>query len=651
MIEALLTEQQNRPIVIHFNPWQIGDKDALLRVFLNKMASQLELTDGVGAALKAAQQLNAYSKVFDVIKLIPGAGELAQAARDVIGGAGEALESAANHKASDLEARKLDVENALQDLGRPIIVFIDDIDRLFPQEVFEMVRIVKAVGDLPNVGYVLAWDQEYVTEALRSANVPRAESYLDKIVQVRLPLPAITRQARISLIDEAVAKLPSEAREPHFPRSDERLSHIYYAGLRELLEQPRDFERVFNTVALIEPPLRGEVVLADIIGLAALMVKGGAVYELLKREPKSFVGRVPPDEMHLKKDIDLVKEASSRRKAAIVACQRPNAVGRLLHALFPMTAEADEVGRHGRVSDVEGHLAAPSRLVVALQLHVSASDVSVVLAKRYMLQPTLRADALASLSNENCLEFLEVVGDIAASTIVPADQVEALCVDIAQSLERDPFLARSKETNRFFAPAPSTVAVRAIERIVQTSSPTRAGNIAQRLVTDPLALTVAVDVYLSSFELEQSNGDRVLAPKSSRVLMTEVLSSNIVAAAGSGAVYDLSNPGRVLWSLSLFNRDAARDALEATRKFDPNLDRFVMTILGHTTDSTNGRRFEIPEEAARIEAYLPMSDLEAMGRTRLADPKIALPASAAWRAVVEKRAFYAIDGSEADRRH
>ena len=45
-----------------------------------------------------------------------------------------------------------------------------------------------------------------------------------------------------------------------------------------MLEQPRDIVRLFNTVMLIEPVLRGEIELADIVGFAALMLKAPAVF-------------------------------------------------------------------------------------------------------------------------------------------------------------------------------------------------------------------------------------------------------------------------------------------------------------------------------------------------------------------------------------
>lgn len=47
----------------------------------------------------------------------------------------------------------------LQKAGSRIVVFLDDFDRLTAPEVREVVRLVKLVGDLPFVTYVLAYDQ------------------------------------------------------------------------------------------------------------------------------------------------------------------------------------------------------------------------------------------------------------------------------------------------------------------------------------------------------------------------------------------------------------------------------------------------------------------------------------------------------------
>jgi predicted KAP-like P-loop ATPase len=335
MMEALLRVQEPAPIIVHFNPWLVGDRDALLRHFLSKIAAEVKLADHAANGKKVASELKAYGKVFDFIRLVPGAEPWASLVKTVIESVGETVDSVASYKTPDIEVRKEKVEEALRRFGRPIILLIDDIDRLFPLEVFEMVRIVKAVGDLPNVGYVLAWDPEYVSDALKAADVPRSETYLDKVVQVRLPLPAIGLEARGVLINEALSQLHPDADKTYFANGQDRLQMLYFSGLREMLEQPRDYARVFNTVAVIEPTLRGEVVLADIIGFAALMVKAPRVYELMRKEPRWFVGPLPGDQS-LKKTKEVLKEGAAHRDAALDQCGHPSAVRGLVHRLFPL---------------------------------------------------------------------------------------------------------------------------------------------------------------------------------------------------------------------------------------------------------------------------------------------------------------------------
>jgi RNAse (barnase) inhibitor barstar len=83
------------------------------------------------------------------------------------------------------------------------------------------------------------------------ASVPQSSSYLDKIVQIRMLLPSLSIMARNRLVNDAIALLQEDATQGYFPKCNDRLSMLYFAGLRELLEQPRDVIRVFNTVPLV----------------------------------------------------------------------------------------------------------------------------------------------------------------------------------------------------------------------------------------------------------------------------------------------------------------------------------------------------------------------------------------------------------------
>jgi predicted KAP-like P-loop ATPase len=52
-----------------------------------------------------------------------------------------------------------------------------------------MFSLVKSLGDLPNIFYVLSFDEWAVSQALKSGPEPIDSEFLEKIVQVPLKLP------------------------------------------------------------------------------------------------------------------------------------------------------------------------------------------------------------------------------------------------------------------------------------------------------------------------------------------------------------------------------------------------------------------------------------------------------------------------------
>ncbi|HSC81078.1 MAG TPA: P-loop NTPase fold protein, partial [Chitinolyticbacter sp.] len=340
LLEALLRDEKNAagkpPLIVHFNPWLVGNREALLRQFLGRIASVLLLESPGEAERQLAERFAIYAELFDVLANVPLVSPWANAGKALSAWLANKHGSAAQAKENDLESCKAEVVHELKRFARPIIVFIDDLDRLPPQEVFEMVRIVKAVGDFPSIGYVLAWDPAYVGEALDNARIPGAYGYLDKLVQLRLPLPVISLSQHQKLVDAALQRLGEDAHYLHFPKDEGRFGLIYGSGLRDVLETPRDIARTFNIVAMIEPSLRGEVALSDLIGLAALMVKAPPVFELLRRFPEYFVGYMPGDEMWaIAKPEEALQAGAELRDKALARCANPRACRELAEYLFP----------------------------------------------------------------------------------------------------------------------------------------------------------------------------------------------------------------------------------------------------------------------------------------------------------------------------
>jgi len=646
MMQALLQQQQHAPVVVHFNPWLIGDRDALLKQFLVRISAEIKLADHAAEGKRVARELNAYGKVFDLVKLVPGAEPWASLIKSVVEAAGEATEAVATHKIPDVEVQKRKVEAALREYPRSIVVIIDDIDRLFPLEVFEVVRIIKAVADLPRVGYVVAWDPDYVARTLRAAKVPMAEQYLDKIVQLRMPLPAISLEARGRLLNDALSRLAPEAREERFDSDRDRLASLYFSGLRDLLEQPRDVGLIFNTVAAIEPALRGELSLADIIGFGALMVKAPHVYQLIRRQPRWFVGLLPGDLGIAKQGKDVIKDGTHSREAAIAKCSRPEPVRNLVHRLFPQTATADDALAIGEVSEIEGHIGAPARLLVALQLHVGGGDVSLVRARRYLLHPNEREGITSELTQRNCLEFMECLGNVAHSSgAIGISDVNQLCLAIARLADTGPFVARSADRSGFFSVRAENVASRVIYLITRAAGHTDSAGTADQIVADERSLTVGMELFVRSFVRSRQDGDGPICTPGAKERLADELANNIVSAAATDRLFATCNPGFLLWSLPRVAPRACGDVFHAVKSTGASLDAFALATLSESYDSDKGQRYSFLKNRALIETYCPLEEFKTHAARRLADRSVPLPAAAAWKAVVEERSFYGVDGS------
>ncbi|EMA4170389.1 AAA family ATPase, partial [Escherichia coli] len=147
LIKGALNEKEFLPIIIEYNPWLAGQPESLIQDFLLQFSSQLNIKDNSKAALEASKELIAYSNLFSVAKLIPGTEPWASIIEKVLSNFGSATKKIAELKKLDLLGRKKQVEKAIKKIKNPIVVIIDDIDRLTPAETFQVLRLVKAVAD------------------------------------------------------------------------------------------------------------------------------------------------------------------------------------------------------------------------------------------------------------------------------------------------------------------------------------------------------------------------------------------------------------------------------------------------------------------------------------------------------------------------
>lgn len=82
------------------------------------------------------------------------------------------------------------VSKALKKLDKPLIVVLDDIDRLSTPEIRDIFKLVRLTASFPNIIYILAFDRVRVEQALGEQGIS-GRDYLEKILQLVADLPVI----------------------------------------------------------------------------------------------------------------------------------------------------------------------------------------------------------------------------------------------------------------------------------------------------------------------------------------------------------------------------------------------------------------------------------------------------------------------------
>jgi predicted KAP-like P-loop ATPase len=284
--------KENRPIVVPFNPWWFSGQENLARAFLGQLQAVLprksekfkELGNLLGAFAEGVGGL------IDLSGVTGGAG----------GKLGKLVGMLIKRKPKDVPALKSEISKILQEAKQRILVVIDDIDRLTPDETRQLFTVIKALADFPNVVYLLAFDREVAVKAIEQSNGMPGERYLEKIIQVPFELPPVDRTALRGALFKRLDELLGDAPDGLFDQS--YWTNVFYDGIDQLIQVPRDVVRFSNTLSVTYPAVRGEVNPVDFIALEAIRVFLPDVYDLIRVNPDRFSGHTYESGLHNTKE-------------------------------------------------------------------------------------------------------------------------------------------------------------------------------------------------------------------------------------------------------------------------------------------------------------------------------------------------------------
>lgn len=254
-------------IVFDFNPWMGYDKKVLIKDFFNSFS------DALGRDL--SDDFSIYSE-----ELLDNGNSLTfyRFFRNIF------------YRKQSIQTIFEKLNEKIGLVNKKIIVFIDDVDRLDKEEIFELLKLIRKTANFKNTFFVLAYDRNYVNESIKGQSAESTIKYLDKIINVEINLPYFEKNTLKDYFQESLREvLPANVsfKIDNFLRSYEQDPTIWDLGFKEndlflfWLNNFREIKKVINSIIVNYEGIYLNLNFLDVVHLEILRLKHPYLYRLL----------------------------------------------------------------------------------------------------------------------------------------------------------------------------------------------------------------------------------------------------------------------------------------------------------------------------------------------------------------------------------
>lgn len=235
-LKTMMESMKDDYLEISFNPWKCTDKVQIVSQFFTLMRKELDGNDKpLEKAIQKYRDIILDADIHPILillaKILPECKE-----------------------EETLESLKNKIEKAISSEGaKPFAIFIDDLDRLEGDELFEVLRLIRVTANFRNMVFVVAYDREYICNVLnQSKNIERAEEYIQKIFHFEVSLPKFEEETLFDVFMEEFSRIyPLEEKyEVRFRSSILQLCNSAKVSFTDFIPNFRQARRFANIFAL-----------------------------------------------------------------------------------------------------------------------------------------------------------------------------------------------------------------------------------------------------------------------------------------------------------------------------------------------------------------------------------------------------------------
>ena len=228
---------------IEFKPWLCSGSDRTIQNFFNLLSSNLGRDNNY-----LAKALRIYSDI------------VTNSCSNLISCG---VSSIFENKHESIESQYEDIRKYLIDHKNKIVITIDDVDRLQPDELISVLKLIRNTADFPNIVYIIAADKDALKDCLSKNGIEDADFFLRKFFNMELLFPALEK----NVCEEFFIKFEELLKS--FVYSDDkiklRLEEVKKLSyIDSVFKNMRDVYRYINLLSFSMDSLKKNNVLGDV---------------------------------------------------------------------------------------------------------------------------------------------------------------------------------------------------------------------------------------------------------------------------------------------------------------------------------------------------------------------------------------------------
>ncbi|WP_227513542.1 P-loop NTPase fold protein [Acinetobacter venetianus] len=198
-------------------------------------------------------------------------------------------ESRSKNQEKTLDKIRIELKDELLKREEPLLIVLDDLDRLTTQELRMIFQLVKANTDFPNVTFLLLFQKDIVEERLTDKS-QQGEEYLEKIIQIPFYTPKLEHSKIEKVLFYRLENILNQYLNLNF--DSKRWGNIYHGGLKFYFNNLRNVYRFTSSLAFQFSLFNGKKTFeanpVDLISIECLRIFESEAIKELSNSIKAF---------------------------------------------------------------------------------------------------------------------------------------------------------------------------------------------------------------------------------------------------------------------------------------------------------------------------------------------------------------------------